>query len=597
MRVCLAMRPPLFLTQIYTTMKRFLTLSLVLLMLVGIVEAQSDMRKRFEERRAERRERYERMRSEQQKQFDEFRRRQNARYVGQLRQEWKQYEVVDGVIEKTRKDSALLRAYQAEILSPELDTKSYEEITMEVTNPLPTKNDTVLTIKLDTTIIIESVEDVERLLEEIRAQIPLHQLDSIKAVKDSIAAQPVLDTTALEIAVEEVVRIPEPEPQPEPIAPIEALEEEYDLVSVSLYGTLVSVAFPQDADLHLQSVNEDGIATLWEQIADTVVPSRFDLTITSCLDQRAELKLCDWAYLRLVQSIAKKRYGDTNEAVIFASYIMAQSGYKIRLGFKEDYVFMLFASHHEIYGMKKVMLEDDCYFIMDGRLSGSFYISNVGYDKEQRFSLLIAQEQKVDYEISDTMVVTSAKGCSLSYQINLNMIHFYEDYPAGRLFFGDESSKWLLGVKTPLDSITKSTLYPQIQDSIQGLTPWKAVAKVLNWVQTGFKYAFDDDVWGTDRVFFPSETLYYPNSDCEDRAILFSTLVRDILHMDVVLLYFENPEHLATAVHIPVEEKPGEFVMYNDKKYMVCDPTLKNGPIGRNMTHYIGATPKIIVID
>ena len=120
----------------------------------------------------------------------------------------------------------------------------------------------------------------------------------------------------------------------------------------------------------------------------------------------------------------------------------------------------------------------------------------------------------------------------------------------------------------------------------------------MNWVQTGFEYGYDDDIWGEDHVFFPSETLYYPNSDCEDKAILFSTLVRDILHLDVLLLYFDHPEvHLATAVHFPVEEKPGEFVMYKDKKYIVCDPTLKNGPIGRNMSYFRGITPKIIVID
>lgn len=585
-------------------MKRYLSLFMMLLMLVSVAHAQNDMRKRFEERRAERRARYDSKRSEQQKRFDEFRRKQNERYVRQLRNKWKQYEVIDEVVEAPRKDTVKLKLYQSEILSPELDTKAFSDVTLDITNPLPTQQDSVYTITIDTVLVVDSIDDIERLIAEIRAQVPLPLCDTLNVVPDTTTtlpldtlAMPTLDTAVIEVPIEEIVHIPEPAPQPQPMANIEPMEEDVELVSISLYGTLVSVAFPQDADLQLKRVDEDAIATLWEQIADTIVPSRFDVTITSCLQHRADMKLCDWAYLRLVQSISKKRYGDTNEAVIFASYIMAQSGYKIRLAFKDAYVFMLFASHHEIYGMKKVMLEDDCYFILDSRLSGSFYISEVGYEKEQRFSLLITEEQRMDYDASDTLVVTSAKGCSLSYQVNKNNINFLEDYPAGRLFFGDESSKWLIGVKTPLDSITKSTLYPQAQEAIQGLSPWQAVAKLLNWVQTGFQYAYDDDVWGYDRVFFPSETLFYPNSDCEDKAILFSTLVREVLHLDVVLLYFDNPEHLLTAVHIPVEEKPGEYVMYNDKRYMVCDPTLKNGPIGRNMSYYVGATPKIIVID
>lgn len=585
-------------------MKRYLSLFMMLLMLVSVAHAQNDMRKRFEERRAERRARYDSKRSEQQKRFDEFRRKQNERYVRQLRNKWKQYEVIDEVVEAPRKDTVKLKLYQSEILSPELDTKAFSDVTLDITNPLPTQQDSVYTITIDTVLVVDSIDDIERLIAEIRAQVPLPLCDTLNVVPDTTTtlpldtlAMPTLDTAVIEVPIEEIVHIPEPAPQPQPMANIEPMEEDVELVSISLYGTLVSVAFPQDADLQLKRVDEDAIATLWEQIADTIVPSRFDVTITSCLQHRADMKLCDWAYLRLVQSISKKRYGDTNEAVIFASYIMAQSGYKIRLAFKDAYVFMLFASHHEIYGMKKVMLEDDCYFILDSRLSGSFYISEVGYEKEQRFSLLITEEQRMDYDASDTLVVTSVKGCSLSYQVNKNNINFLEDYPAGRLFFGDESSKWLIGVKTPLDSITKSTLYPQAQEAIQGLSPWQAVAKLLNWVQTGFQYAYDDDVWGYDRVFFPSETLFYPNSDCEDKAILFSTLVREVLHLDVLLLYFDNPEHLLTAVHIPVEEKPGEYVMYNDKRYMVCDPTLKNGPIGRNMSYYVGATPKIIVID
>ena len=71
-------------------MKRYLSLFMMLLMLVGVGQAQNDMRKRFEERRAERRARYDSKRSEQQKRFDEFRRKQNERYVRQLRNKWKQ---------------------------------------------------------------------------------------------------------------------------------------------------------------------------------------------------------------------------------------------------------------------------------------------------------------------------------------------------------------------------------------------------------------------------------------------------------------------------------------------------------------------------
>ena len=396
---------------------------------------------------------------------------------------------------------------------------------------------------------------------------------------------------------EDIIYLPEPEEQPQPMVPIVPLMQERDYVSVSLYGTLVSVAFPKEADLYLNSVDEMGIADLWEQIADTVVPSRFDITLTSCLKHREDMNLCDWAYLQLVQSVAQRRYGDTNEATIFASYIMAQSGYKIRLAYTEAYVYMLFASHHEIYRMSRYLLDGEYYYRVGGRGEHTCYISDVGYDKEQKLSLCITKEQMIDYELSDTISITSSMGWTLNFQTNMNLISFYEDYPTGNLFGGEEYSKWLVGVNTPLDAVTKSTLYPQLKDSTHNLTHWEAVSNILNLVQTGFTYALDNEEWGGDRIFFADETLYYPKSDCEDRAILFSILVRDILGLDVILIYYDNPAHLAVAVHFPEEEKEGVYFTYNDKRYILCDPTYQGAPIGKEMPYYELVQGRIIVID
>ena len=578
-------------------MKRFLTLLLMVFLVVGMADAQNDMRKRFEERRARQRERYEQKRSEQQKKFDEFRRKRNARYVEQLSKPWKQYAVTEVLEESTKKDSVALKKYQAEILNPQFEANAFGEITLDVTTPLPTKNDTLAVIKIDTVIVVDSVSDLERLIEDIRLQVSQRKNDTVIPVVDTTVVN-VLDTTQLEIKVEEVINIVD-QPQPQPSVNIEPLEDEIDMVSIALYGTLVSIPFPQDADLQLPSIDEYGISNLWGQIADTTaVPTKFDITITSCLQHRTNMKLCDWAYIRMIQSVAKKRYGNTNEATIFTAYIMAESGYKVRLAYQEDVVFIMFASHHELYKLLRIMIEDEFYYILDYRVAGEFFISNVGYEGEQRFSLLIADEQKVDYELSDTIAATSFKGSTLTRQVNMNLIHFYEDYPSGKLYNGDENSKWLIGAKTPLDSIAKSTFYPQVRELVNGLTTWQAVGKILEWMQSGLKYGYDDEIWGRDRMFFPSETLYYPYADCEDKAILFSAVVRDVLNLDVLLLYWDEPVgHLATAINFPIVEGNAEYVMYNDKKYVICDPTCHYAPVGRRGPSYRGYTPKIMVID
>jgi hypothetical protein len=113
-------------------------------------------------------------------------------------------------------------------------------------------------------------------------------------------------------------------------------------------------------------------------------------------------------------------------------------------------------------------------------------------------------------------------------------------------------------------------IYPALRQQIQGLSTRAAVEQILNFVQTAFVYEYDDKVWGGDRAFFPEETLFYPYADCEDRSILFSRIVRDLLNLPVVLIYY--PGHLATAVAFPGVEQ-GDYISLNGKRFTICDPT------------------------
>ena len=97
-----------------------------------------------------------------------------------------------------------------------------------------------------------------------------------------------------------------------------------------------------------------------------------------------------------------------------------------------------------------------------------------------------------------------------------------------------------------------------------------------------------------DRAFFPAESLYYPYCDCEDRSILFAHLVRDLLGLEVVLLYY--PGHLASAVCLnqPVH---GDFLTVCGKRYVVCDPTYIGAPVGATMPGMDNKAAKVIMLS
>jgi hypothetical protein len=154
---------------------------------------------------------------------------------------------------------------------------------------------------------------------------------------------------------------------------------------------------------------------------------------------------------------------------------------------------------------------------------------------------------------------------------NRNLIDFYNSYPI--------TSNW--------------DLYPVLKTAIAGKSHAEAANLLLNFVQFAFKYQTDAQQFGYERPLFADETFFYPASDCEDRAILYSILVRDLLGLEVVLLQY--PQHLATAVHFN-ETVQGDYLMIENKKFLVCDPTYLGADIGMAMDEFKQVKAKVMKI-
>ena len=143
------------------------------------------------------------------------------------------------------------------------------------------------------------------------------------------------------------------------------------------------------------------------------------------------------------------------------------------------------------------------------------------------------------------------------------------------------TTRWAIYANTPLDTDVQQQLYPTLQEPLAGLSQLAAVNRLLNWVQPGFEYEYDDKLWGGDRAFFAEETLHYPYADCEDRAILFTRLVRDLLHLPCVLVYY--PGHLAAAVHFDSTPSGVCYTNAAGMDFTLCDPTYINACVGMEM--------------
>ena len=407
-------------------------------------------------------------------------------------------------------------------------------------------------------------------------------------IMDEAQTQTSEPTAAIAVS-SEVEVLPAPVASPKPIAPVKPQNNPAKMVSISYFGTIITIGFPADENLHLPAVDENAIADAWIELSD----SRYDITVSTALRARKVNTLCDWSYMKMLEAITQKRYGKTNEAVLVQAFLMTQSGYRIRLGMGNDKLYMLVASLYDIFDFRYFLLDDTKYYNVSDERTSRMFISQAKFDKEQSISLQIKELPQLNSEPTAKRTLTSEKGLSSVVSLNQNMIDFFHAYPQA-CYNGNQSTRWVAYANTPLEEEVRSMLYPPLQRAIHGMSEREAAALLLNWVQTAFEYELDDKVWGSDRAFFAQETLFYPFCDCEDRSILFSRLVRDLIGLEVVFIYY--PGHLATAVAFN-EDGAGDYVNYKGKKYIICDPTYIHANIGRTMPGMENRQASIIALQ
>lgn len=402
-------------------------------------------------------------------------------------------------------------------------------------------------------------------------------------------AKPIEDKP-LPIKDEVIPPPPAPEPQPVPVAPIKEQPKPVEkYVSFTVYGTELKVRFNDDERYMLASCDEDAIADAWLLLSG----KNYNNTIRDCIELRITKQLSDWAYMRMLQEFSKACLGNSNEAVLLMAFIYCQSGYKMRLCIFENKLSLLYASQHVIVNHGYFEINGEMFYPFDSDVK-SGRISSIGYPQEKPLSLFVPNAQLFTYQKSPLRTL-KAKNYAMEVTtcVNKNMVDFYNDYPTS-VINDNFMTRWAMYANTPLSNEVRTGLLPALKKELMGLSELQSMEKLLNWVQTAFVYELDDKVWGEDRAFFPEETLYYPYCDCEDRAIFLSRIVRDLLGLKCILIYY--PGHLSMAVCF-TENVKGDCIMLNGKKFVVCDPTCMGASVGMTAQELDNKTAQVILLE
>ena len=503
------------------------------------------------------REEFDKFRNQIKKEYNDFRQEANQRYADYLSEAWERYKAMEP-IERPKEATPLPPLIYVEPVLPQVSplvTPDVEPITPPLVQP---EIQPTVPPELEPIIIPKENQAEEPVEEQVKP-----------AVRPD--GQPIIKVTPI------IVPLLAVEPQPVPVEPIkEKIEPNPEYFTFSFLGNETDVRLPKENKIVLKNLSGKTLGSAWEQLSN----GDMDNLLYDCLKIREENNLCDWAYLLMLEALAKAFYGDTNEATMLMAWLYCQSGYQMRLASASDQLVMLYGSKHLIYDSPSYVQDGATLYPFRNK-SSELNISKAKYPGEKQMSLLIDKEPVTGNSLSKERNIISKKYPEINMlsQVKNPLIDFFNTYPTSALD-GNLMTRWAMYANTPLSIETKEKLYPKFKQELQGMSELESTQRILNWVQTGLEYKFDDEVWGGDRAFFAEETLYYPYCDCEDRAILFSRLVRDLLGLDVALVYY--PGHLAAAVNFN-EKVSGDAMVVNGKDFIVCDPTFIGAPVGVQM--------------
>ena len=289
----------------------------------------------------------------------------------------------------------------------------------------------------------------------------------------------------------------------------------------------------------------------------------------------------------LVIKISNHIYSNPEDSNLFSWFLFNKLGYAVKVGIEDKRIVLLHYSKKVIYSIPSYSFDEDKFYVISnyakekiGRLY-SYAQNYPGSNKPLDLSIKTLPKFSSDMKSKMLEFKQLSKTYTISYEYNQNLLNFMASYPQADydVFFN-----------APVDSRTYQAIATSLKKHIDGMKMSDAMNFVLSFVQKAFIYQRDDEHFGREKVMFAQETLYYDKSDCEDRAVLFSYLIKELFGIGVIGVKYKD--HMATALYVPME---GDFVKPGKKKFVIADPTYINAIIGHSMPKYKSLIPESFI--
>ncbi len=374
---------------------------------------------------------------------------------------------------------------------------------------------------------------------------------------------------------------PQPKPKAKPAMQSSLQKEFYPSIAINYCNTKLYIDASMKGVINITSSQECAVADGYEALCR----SNYKPLIANCQQAQKDFRLNDWGVFLFVKTAAEALCNDENSCIVMQQFLLNELGYRAKMARRGDrnQLLLFVATDCMVYGHPYFTKEGLNYYNINGTEACTFYMCNQDSKKAKTpVAMRLNNVPALNSGVVSRQRTNKAGNVSVSVNVSKSLMDFYASMP---------QCDYGVYAKAPVAGSLAQEVLGTLRPLVQGKSEVDAANLLLNFVQTGFKYATDEEQFGFEKPFFVEELFYYPACDCEDRSVLFGWLVRELLGLDVV--YLDYPNHIATAVQFKGDVK-GDFLTINGKRYTVCDPTYIGASIGMTMPNLRSAGVSIL---
>ncbi|MGM0381584.1 MAG: hypothetical protein ACQEP7_06320, partial [bacterium] len=312
-------------------------------------------------------------------------------------------------------------------------------------------------------------------------------------------------------------------------------------------------------------------------------------------NKKENLELDGWHELYFIYSTVNELVADSassRRTKVLTTWALAQDlGYDVRLGLDDNRFYLLYHSPHSIPGTSYYTLEGKEYYVFLPARLGSPEGSVSTYDEDYHAAVKpvtphvnklpdlpwAGDTRQINFEFNE-------QNYEFELEYNKNLSKYYQSVPQV------EPQYYFQPVKI---SGIKNSFLRQVEEEIKNKDTWTSLDFLLRLTQEGFAYKTDEEQFGRQWFMVPPDKPDHPYSDCDDRAIFYAWLVRELLDLEVAGVLW--PGHLSTAVSYPGADQPrGTYVTVDGRRYVLNDPTYIGAGPGEIMDRYKNDSPRLL---